>query len=311
MKIFKKTYYMFKFYIMYFYKIRGTNSKIHNYANMITINSQPAEVKIPKLIWLYWEGDIPLFVENCIKNIKQKNIDYVVHFLTPKTINEFINIDFDSLNIHLPQHKADLIRFNLLYIYGGIWLDASIIVYENLDWIQDIVSKNQTESFAYYRKKNTTNTHSPVIENWLLATTPNNKFFKDWFDELVRAMHVGPENYINEIKRTIPDSEKIFQNISNLNYLISYVVCQIVMQKTAPSITLIDCDQNAFYYQVKNKWVKEKTLIEMAINHHSSEYPKLIKFASKERKYTNDFYEKGMYFQNSLLDFHNDPKTFS
>lgn len=312
MKIFKKTYYMLKFYIMYFYKIRGTNLKIHNYANMITLNPKPEEVKIPKLIWLYWEGDVPLFVEKCIENIKLINANYEVHFLTPTTVDQFIQIDFDSLNIHLPQHKADLIRFKLLYVYGGIWLDASIIVYENLDWIQELVSQNQTESFAYYRKKNTTNIDSPVIENWLLATTPNNRFFKDWFDELVNAMQVGPKTYINEIKRAVPNYERIFQKISNLEYLISYVVCQVIMLKALPSITLIDCDQNAFYYQVKNKWVKEKTLIEMAINHHSGEYPKLIKFAGKERKHIGEFYEKGMYFQDSLLDFHDDQsKTLS
>ncbi len=294
---------MIKFYIMYFYKIRGTNSQIHNYANMIIINPKKDEFKIPKVIWLYWEGEIPLFVEKCIENIKTKNASYVVNFLTPETVNQFIELDFDSLNIHLPQHKADLIRFKLLHLYGGIWLDASIIVYENLDWIQGLIAQNHTECFAYYRKKNTTNNNSPVIENWLLATVPHNVFFQTWFDELLNAMQIGPKNYINEIRRTVPDCEKIFQKISNLEYLISYVVCQIIMLKTMPSITLIDCDQNAFYYQVKNKWVKEKTLIEMAINHHTSEYPKLIKFAGKERKHIGDFYEKGLYFEASLLDF--------
>lgn len=144
---------MIKFYIMYFYKIRGTNSQIHNYANMIIINPKKDEFKIPKVIWLYWEGEIPLFVEKCIENIKTKNASYVVNFLTPETVNQFIELDFDSLNIHLPQHKADLIRFKLLHLYGGIWLDASIIVYENLDWIQGLIAQNHTECFAYYRKK--------------------------------------------------------------------------------------------------------------------------------------------------------------
>ena len=64
-------------------------------------------------------------------------------------------------------------------------------------------------------------------------------------------MQVGPKTYINEIKRTVPNYERIFQKISNLEYLISYVVCQVIMLKALPSITLIDCDQNAFYYQVK------------------------------------------------------------
>ena len=213
MKIFKKTYYMIKFYIMYFYKIRGTNSKINNYANMISLNPSLEKIKIPKVIWLYWEGDIPVFVEKCIENIKQKNINYVVHFLTPKTVHEFITIDFDSLNIHLPQHKADLIRFKLLYVYGGIWLDASIIVYENLDWIQSVTSENQTEIFAYYRKKNTTNLNSPVIENWLLATAPNNIFFKNWFDELVNAMTIGPKIISIELNKLYQIMKKFFKKL--------------------------------------------------------------------------------------------------
>lgn len=294
---------MVKFYIMYFYKLRGINSKIHNYANPIIINQQKENSHIPKIIWLYWEGEIPLFVQKCVENIKTKNTSYTINFLTPENLNQFVQLDFDSLNIHLPQHKADLIRYKLLHVYGGVWLDASIIVYENLDWIQDLVTQNKTQSFAYYRKKNTTNNDSPIIENWLLATTPNNPFFKDWFEELLNAMQIGPKNYINHIKQTVPNHQKIFQKISNLEYLISYVVCQIIMLRGLPSITLIDCDQNAFYYQVKNKWVKEKTLIEMAINHPALEYPKLIKFAGKERKHVGEFYEKGLYFEASLLDF--------
>lgn len=42
---------------------------------------------------------------------------------------------------------------------------------------------------------------------------------------------------------------------------------------------------------------QRKTLIEMAINHHSGEYPKLIKFAGKERKHIGEFYEKECIFK--------------
>lgn len=303
MKIFKKTYYMMKFYIMYYYKIRGTNAKIDNYANMLVFNPVEKEINIPKIIWLYWEGDLPLFVQKCIDHIKQKNPDYQVNFLTPNNLSLFLDIDFDTLNIHLSQHKADLIRFKLLHQYGGIWLDSSIIIYENLDWIENLLIQNKTECFAYYRKKNTTNNQSPVIENWLLASVPNNVFFKDWYEELIQAMQVGPKNYVHKIRTTHPNHKDIFQRISNLEYLISYVVCQVIMQKGVPSITLIDCDQNAFFYQVKNRWVKEKTLIDMAINHQNGEYPKLIKFAGKERNHVEPFFEKKMYFEHSLLDF--------
>lgn len=202
-----------------------------------------------------------------------------------------------------PQQKADLLRFDLLYQHGGIWLDASIIVYENLDWIPELMQKNQTECFSYYRKKNTTNFDYPVLENWLLASVKNNVFFKHWYDELYLAIQQTPKSYVQNIRNTEKNSKDFFQRISNLEYLVAYVACQKILRHFFPSITLIDCDENAFYYQVKNRWVKEKILINMAINYPAEEYPKLIKLAGKERNYLCQYYNKGMYFKGSLIDF--------
>lgn len=235
----KKTFYMTKFYLMFLNKLRSKNLKVNNYANMLLLNQQRNVSPIPKIIWLYWEDELPIFVQHCIDNIHSKNPEYVIHVLNPQNLQHFCDIDFSSLNIELVQHKADLIRFYLLYQYGGFWLDASIIVYEDLDWIQTLIAQNRTESFAYYRKKNTTQMDSPVIENWLLASVPKTAFFKAWYEELSSALQQGAKNYIQHIRNTVPESEKIFQKISNLEYLVAYVVCQVVMQQEKPSMTLI------------------------------------------------------------------------
>ena len=75
------------------------------------------------------------------------------------------------------------------------------------------------------------------------------------------------------------------------------------MRDISPSMVLINCDENAFFYQVKNKWVKEKTLIDLAICEAPEEYPNLIKLAGKERKILDRHFTRGQYFENSLLDF--------
>lgn len=287
---------------MYYHEARHKNQKIDNYAGMLLINPIDREPNLPKKIWLYWEGELPRFVEKCIFNIRKKNPDYAVYVLSPENINQYSNIDFAQLNGATPQQKADLLRFDLLYHHGGIWLDASIILYESVDWIAKIMQNNKTEVFAYYRKKNTINMNYPVLENWLLATTANNIFFKCWYDELYLAIQAGPKNYIQNIKKSAVNAKDIFQKIGNLEYLVAYVACQNVLRHTFPSITLIDCDENAFYYQVKSKWVKEKILINMAINYPPDEYPKLIKLAGKERTYLCQYYDKKMYFKGSLLD---------
>lgn len=302
MKIFKKLFYLAKFYVMYSNKIRHKNKKIDNYAGMLTFNPSEKNILLPKKIWMYWENDIPGFVEKCINRMREKNPNYEVFVLNPDNVNQYSQIDFSLLEDATAQQKADLLRFDLMYRHGGIWLDASIILYDSLDWISDIMQKNKTENFAYYRRKNTTNLSYPVLENWLLASVGNNLFFKQWYDELYLAIQQTPKKYIQNIKVTESNTKDLFQEISNLEYLVAYVACQKVMRKNFPSITLIDCDENAFYYQVKNRWVKEKILINMAINYPADEYPKLIKLAGKERNYLCQYYNKGMYFEGSLID---------
>lgn len=291
-----------KFHLMYSYKIRHKNKKIDNYAGLLTFNQTEETIVLPKKLWMYWENDIPEFVEKCIDRMREKNPEYEVFVLNPENVNQYSHIDFSQLKDATAQQKADLLRFDLMYHHGGIWLDASIILYDRLDWISELMVEKKTANFAYYRRKNTTNLNFPVLENWLLASVGHNIFFKQWYEELYLAIQQTPKKYIQNIKATESNTKDIFQQISNLEYLVAYVACQKIMRKNFPSISLIDCDENAFYYQVKNRWVKEKILINMAINYPADEHPKLIKLAGKERNYLCQFYNKGMYFEGSLID---------
>ncbi|ENX12105.1 hypothetical protein F895_03616 [Acinetobacter sp. CIP 64.2] len=302
MKILKKIFYLLKFYTMYANKKRGTNEAIDNDADLIVLNPIVHNAIIPKKIWMYWEGSLSGFIEKCVEQVKKTNPHYEVNFLTPDTLKDFCNIDFDRFQHITPQQKADLIRLDLLYQYGGIWLDASIIVYESLDWIQSLVTKNQTNSFAYYRAKNTTINDFPVLENWLLASEEKNIFFKYWLEEFTKAIEVSPKNYLQQLKKTEPHYLDLFQEIGRLEYLVAYVACQKVMRDHLPSMSLINCDKNALFIQVKHQWSKEKVLIDMAINSPPVEMPRLIKLAGKERKTLSHYYEKGMYLKGSLLD---------
>lgn len=142
----------------------------------------------------------------------------------------------------------------------------------------------------------------PVLENWLLASVKNNIFFKYWYDELYLAIQKTPKVYIQEIKKTEKKPADIFQRIGNLEYLVAYVACQKVFRKYFPSISLIDCDENAFFYQFTNRWIKEKILIDFAINYPPAEPPKLIKLAGKERKTISYYFAKKKYFKGSFID---------
>lgn len=287
---------------MYWSKKRGVNEAIDNEADLIVLNPIKQNAVIPKKIWMYWEGALSGFVKQCIEQVKKTNPDYEVYFLTPDTVKDFCDIDYERFQHATPQQKADLIRFELIYQHGGIWLDASTIIYESLDWIQELIRENRTSSFAYYRAKNTTITEFPVVENWLLASAEKNIFFKEWFNELAKAIEMSPKAYLQQLKKTEQQYQDLFQQIGRLEYLVAYVACQKVMRYHLPSMTLINCDKNALFFQVKHQWVKEKVLIDMAINYPPQEMPRLIKLAGKERKTLSHYYEKGMYLEGSLLD---------
>lgn len=291
---------------MYIREKRGKSLAVNNSADILVLNPELISVRdqIPKIIWMYWEGKLPVLVNRCMERVKELHPDYQVYILNPSNIGQFSSLDFELPVVQkaTPQQRADLIRFDLIYQYGGIWLDASTIVYEKLDWIIQLVNQTKTQSFSYYRAKNTTKPDFPVIENWLLASVQHNIFYKYWFDELYYAIEMGPKYYIEQIKVQESNYQDFFQEIGRLEYLVAYVACQKVMRRIPVSMVLINCDQNAFFYQVKNKWSKEKVLIDMAINIAPDEYPKLIKLAGKERKILDLYYTKAKYFPGSLLD---------
>ena len=73
MKFFKKLFYLLKFYTMYSNQKREINESIDNYADLIVLNPGQQNVVIPKIIWMYWEGSLPEFVQKCVDNIKKNN----------------------------------------------------------------------------------------------------------------------------------------------------------------------------------------------------------------------------------------------
>jgi hypothetical protein len=305
MKILTKTYYRILFKWLLKNKKRKQNEDVDNMAGITVLNSQYSDrnQNIPKIIWMYWEGKQSSLLEACVRQVRKLHPDYIVHFLDLEKVQQYSHLDLSSniIKMATPQQRADLIRLDLIYYHGGIWLDASTIVYEKLDWIENLINQTKTNSFSYYRSKNTTNFEYPVIENWLLASVPNNQFYLDWKDELLCALEIGPKQYIEKIKHQ-PDAQEYFQKIGRLEYLIAYVVCQKVMRKYPVSMVFLDCDKNALLYQVDNGWMKEKVLIDMAINVSPKNKPKLIKLAGKERKILENHYAKAQYLPNSLLD---------
>ena len=104
------------------------------------------EIKKKDTIWMYWETmpgkKKPGYIDLCINSVKHNcGSCYNVIVLDNITINDYLpdvkNLDLSRLQ--LPQ-KVDYYRYCLLEKYGGIWIDADILVikcicpfYKNLE----------------------------------------------------------------------------------------------------------------------------------------------------------------------------------
>ncbi|EJE7740246.1 hypothetical protein M5T57_001610 [Campylobacter coli] len=86
-----------------------------------------------KTIWTFWEpkDKMPGYVKLCIEAWKVFFQTYRVVILDYSNLHNFLPKDFydESLyeNFSLPK-QADAIRAAVLYLYGGIWLDADTII---------------------------------------------------------------------------------------------------------------------------------------------------------------------------------------
>ena len=94
--------------------------------------------EFPKMIWTMWqqgEANMPEVVKASTKTIKdfakRNGCEFIL--LTDENLVDFIDIPTDIIEKYKRKeltaaHYSDIIRFSLLYQYGGIWMDATLFV---------------------------------------------------------------------------------------------------------------------------------------------------------------------------------------
>ena len=144
--------------------------------NKINNNVFNKDIKINKTIWVCWfqgEENAPEIIKICIKSLKKyKPKDYNIQIITDKNINNFIQIpqyiiNKRNKNIINLAHFADILRVLLLNEYGGVWIDATTYLMDNIP--DNILN---TDFFAFH----TEGTGNHLIENWFLVSKKGNFF---------------------------------------------------------------------------------------------------------------------------------------
>lgn len=107
-----------------------------------------------KIIWQYWgqgiDDNLPDVVKTCFKSVDKYAGDYKIIRLSNDNIREYINFPdfvFEKLGTNFSYtFFSDLLRVTLLSLYGGIWIDATILLSDNLP-----NSLTDKEFFMYQR----------------------------------------------------------------------------------------------------------------------------------------------------------------
>lgn len=144
---------------------------------------------IPRVVWFLWFQsleDAPAIVRSCYKSWISLNPAWRVIALDEASAADFASVDLSSRDIAMlsPQHKADLVRLNLLARHGGVWADATCFCVRPLDeWLP---AQMQSGFFAFHRPG-----PDRIISNWFLAARPGNVLVSR-LSEMMHAYWTGP-----------------------------------------------------------------------------------------------------------------------
>ena len=91
-------------------------------------------INTEKIIWQYWAqgyDNVPDIVRKCLDSVEKYAGEYHIIRLTDENLSEYIDIPDFVQNKRSSFSRAffsDLLRLMLLNAYGGIWLDATIML---------------------------------------------------------------------------------------------------------------------------------------------------------------------------------------
>lgn len=257
---------------------------------------------IPKLIWTYWHAkEHPLVVQRCLENWQQLNPDYEIRVLHADNLQEFLSeipVGLARLNV---AKQTDWIRLALLQKYGGIWLDASIILTQSLDWAEQIRRQQQAEFVGYYLTRYTTNPEIPVLDSWFLAAPAQSHFITDWLELFTREAIIGETaDYIAGLTL----SQRLVglrQAIADPHYHTVHIAAQDVLTRAARPyrLALLQAEDSAYALHLAAKW-RRKRLYMRLLWTTQDQCPPLIKLSGGERKKLEPYLQHGWYRANSL-----------
>lgn len=148
---------------------------------IILLDTKKELPKNKPILWFYWE-DInnkkkPAYIDICIDSIyKYCSSTFNIIHLNNLNIDDYLpeikynQMDLTQLNI---AHRVDFYRILLMYKYGGIYIDADILVLKDLKSIHDKLENYDYVGFGCTGNFCKIGNGKP--SNWIICSRPNTK----------------------------------------------------------------------------------------------------------------------------------------
>lgn len=155
----------------------------------------------PRTIWGYWAqgyAAMPEVFKLCVDTWRGHNPHWDVRILEDANLYDYLS-EADLPNrfseIPSPQTASDCVRLALLARYGGVWLDASVVLRCGLDALcwralsADGADPSAGAAFFEPRCGCAALGGEDFLEGWCLATLPGNPLIFRWRDLLRELLH--------------------------------------------------------------------------------------------------------------------------
>lgn len=173
-----------------------------------------------KIIWSFWDGPKTDLVQKSYNSWKKYCSDWEINLLDLSSIKKYNIEKPKNFEVLTATKKSDFIRLSLLYNYGGLWIDSTIVLHENLDWVLKKMKDHPYFGFIYSKNKchieswfiGVKNKYDYSIGEWLkyfiqLLNNPNHK--PDYFDVYKAYCELKQNNSkFKKIHNSIPFIEK-------------------------------------------------------------------------------------------------------
>ena len=212
---------------------------------IITKRNQTKRSRHPKILWTYWnEEPLPEFIADCIDTWRKENPDYEINIVTNDNLESFVgsseaNAIKNWKYNDSPQRMSDLVRLSVLPKFGGVWLDASIICYECLDWV---FSTNKPKVYSI---PELSTPDDPLIESWFITCEPGDPFVTKWSEEFRNV------DQYETIEEYVKDANVSMKGIDFPNYLLVYVCAKKVYKDLGPdSVEILNASEGPYNYHL-------------------------------------------------------------